>query len=261
MTDHRPPHRTTHRPPARAWAMLTWTEAKLVARDTAGLVIPLGLPMLIMVMYGLGSDGAGTERFRGLPALDAFVVPMAMVMVVALIGLVNMPAVLATYRRTGVLRRLAVTPAHPLMVLAAQVLASLAQVLAGVVGALLVARLAFDVSMPRGAFPAVGVFCLVTAAMYALGMLVAAIAPSANAAVAIGLVGFFLTMAVGGGFGPRDNLPDPVATFGEYLPYGAGVEALSDAWTGVSPDLAHLGALAATAVLAGAVAAKVFRWD
>ncbi|GAA0587557.1 ABC transporter permease [Actinomadura livida] len=252
---------TAYRPPARAWAMLTWTEAKLVARDTAGLVIPLGLPMLIMVMSGLGAEGAGTERFRGLPALDAFVVPMTMVMVVALIGLVNMPAVLATYRRTGVLRRLAVTPAHPLMVLAAQVLASLAQVLAGVLAALLAARLLFGASMPRGALTAVGVFCLVTATMYALGMLVAAVAPSANAAVALGLVGFFLTMALGGGFGPRDNLPDPLATLGEYLPYGAGVEALSAAWTGVPPDLAHIGALAGTAALAGAVAAKAFRWD
>ncbi|TDC70979.1 ABC transporter permease [Actinomadura sp. GC306] len=241
--------------------MLTWTEAKLIARDTAGLVIPLGLPMLIMVMSGLGAGDAGTERFRGLPAMDAFVVPMVLVMVVALIGLVNMPAVLATYRRTGVLRRLAVTPAHPLMVLAAQVAASLAQVLVGVVGALLVARLAFDVSMPRSAFTAAGVFCLVTMTMYALGMLVAAVAPSANAAVAIGLVGFFLTMAFGGGFGPRDNLPDALATLGGYLPYGAGVESLSAAWTGVSPDPAHLGALAVTALVAGVVAAKVFRWD
>lgn len=251
---------TTHRPPARAWAMLTWTEAKLVARDTPGMIIPLGLPILIMVMNGLGSGG-GEERFRGLPALDAYVVPLTLVMVVALIGLVNMPAVLAAYRRSGVLRRLSVTPAHPLMVLVAQVLASLGQALVGVALALAVGRLAFGVSAPRGALIAAGVFCLVTVAMYALGMLVAAVAPSANGAVAIGLTVFFLTMAVGGGFGPRENLPDPLATLGGHLPYGAGVQALSDAWTGVTPDPSHLAALAVTAVLAGGAAAKAFRWD
>lgn len=248
-------------PPARAWALLTWTEAKLVVRDTAGLIIPLGLPVLIMVMHGLGSGGAGRERFRGLPALDAYVVPLVLVMVVALIGLVNMPAVLATYRRSGVLRRLAVTPAHPLMVLAAQVVASLAQVLAGMVLALVVARLAFGVSMPRDALTATGVLCLATAAMYALGMVVAAVAPSANAAVALGLTTFFATMALGGGFTPRENLPGPLAALGEYLPYGAGLEALSDAWTGAAPDWRHLAALAAASVLAGTAAAKVFRWD
>lgn len=253
---------TSHRLPRRAWALLTWTEGKLVVRDTAGLIVPLGLPVLIMVMNGVGSAAdTGTERHRGLPALDAYVVPMTIVMVVALIGMVNMPAVLAAYRRTGVLRRLSVTPAHPALVLIAQVLVSLVQTLVGVALALLVARLAFEVSMPRGTFTAIGVFCLVTAAMYALGMVVAALAPSPNAAVALGLVLFFATMAVGGGFGPRENLPDWLAALGEHLPFGAGLEALSDSWTGASPAPAHLGVLIGTTALAGAVAAKTFRWD
>lgn len=252
---------TAYRPSARAWALLTWTEAKLVTRDIAGLVIPLFLPMLIMVMYGLGANGEGTERFRGVPAFDAYVVPMTLVMVVAIIGMVNMPAVLAAYRVSGVLRRLEVTPAHPAMILVAQMAAALVQVLVGVVLALLVARLAFDMSMPRDPLPAIGVFCLVTVTMYALGMLVAAIAPTTNAAVAIGLVLFFATMALGGGFGPRENLPDDLAALGEHLPYGAGLEALSATWMGVAPDLWHLAALAGAAVLAGAAAAKTFRWS
>lgn len=231
-----------------------------MVRDTAGLLVPLGLPMLIMVMNGLGADGAGTDRHRGLPALDAYIVPLTIVMVVALIGMVNLPAVLASYRRTGYLRRLSVTPAHPLLVLVAQVLVSLAQALAGVAIALLVARLAFEVSMPRDPLTAIGVFCLVTTAMYALGMLVAAIAPTTSSAIAIGLVLFFATMAVGGGFGPRENLPGWLAALGEYLPYGAGLTALSDSWTGAPPDPAHFGALTATAALAAAAAARTFRW-
>jgi ABC-2 type transport system permease protein len=252
---------SAHRLPPRAWALLTLTEGRLMVRDTAGLIVPLGLPMLIMVMNGAGSDGEGTERFRGLPALDAYVVPLTIVMVVALIGMVNMPAVLAAYRRTGVLRRLSVTPAHPALVLVAQVVVSLAQTLVGVALALLVARLGFQVSMPRGLLSAVGVFVLVTVAMYALGMVVAALAPTPNSAVAVGLVLFFATMAVGGGFGPRENLPGWLAAAGEYAPYGAGLEALSACWTGVPPGLAHLGALAVTAVVAAAVAARTFRWS
>ncbi|MFD0853227.1 ABC transporter permease, partial [Actinomadura adrarensis] len=118
--------------PARAWVMLTWTEGKLVVRDVAGMLIPLGLPMLIMVMNGLGADGRGAERYRGLPAMDAYIVPMTIVMVVAIIGMVNMPAVLAAYRRSGYLRRLSVTPANPMAVLVAQIVAGLAQALVGV---------------------------------------------------------------------------------------------------------------------------------
>jgi ABC-2 type transport system permease protein len=251
---------TSDRLPWRAWAQLTWTEGKLVVRDSPGLLIPLGLPVLIMVMNGLGADGAGTARYRGVPAVDAYVVPLTIGLVVALIGMVNMPAVLASYRRSGYLRRLSVTPAPPLLVLVAQVVASLAQALIGVALALLVARLMFDVSMPRDPVTAVGVFCLTTAAMYAVGMVVAAIARTANAAVAIGLTLFFATMALGGGFGPRENLPDGLATVGGYLPYGAGLSALSDSWTGTSPSPGHLAALTATIVLAAVTAARTFRW-
>ncbi|MEU6642341.1 ABC transporter permease [Saccharomonospora sp. NPDC046836] len=248
------------RPGARAWALLTLTEAKLVARDTAGLVIPLGLPMLIMVMNGLGSDGTRLPDFAGLPVLDAYVVPMTIAMVVALIGVVNMPSFLAAYRTTGVLRRLAVTPAHPAMVLFAQVMVSLGQSILGVGLALGVARLAFDVSLPREPLVAVAVFLLMAAAMYALGMLVAAIAPTTNASVAIGLVVFFAIFALGGGFGGRGNLPDFLATAGAYLPFGAGLDLLSASWMGVAPSAGQLAALAVTTVLAGTTAANLFRW-
>ncbi|TCP57104.1 ABC-2 type transport system permease protein [Tamaricihabitans halophyticus] len=248
------------RPGLRSWAMMVGTEGKLVARDTAGLIVPLGLPMLIMVMNGLGADGEGVPAFNGLPPLDAYVVPLTLVMMIAVIGVVNMPSFLAAYRKTGVLRRLAVTPAHPIQVLVAQVVVSMIQAICGLIMALVLARAAFDVSMPRNILGAIGVFLLISVAMYALGMLVAAIAPTTNSAVAIGLVLFFALLALGGGFGGRDALPDALATVGEYLPYGAGVEALSATWMGVAPDALHLGVLAGTTLLAGALAAKLFRW-
>lgn len=48
-----------------------------------------------------------------------FVLPLVLIMVIATIGVVNMPSFLAYYRRAGILRRLAVTPASPVMVLVA----------------------------------------------------------------------------------------------------------------------------------------------
>jgi ABC-2 type transport system permease protein len=247
--------------PSRAYALLTWTEAKLVARDVGGLVTPLLLPMLIMVMNGLGSDGAPEPRLGGLPVLDAYIVPSTLVMVVALIGVVNMPAALAAYRKYGVLRRLAVTPAHPVLVLAAQLVVSLVQALIGMLLALVVARLAFDVALPRNLGGAIGVFFLVVAAMYALGLLLAATSPSPGAALAFGLIAFFGTMALGGGFGSRDNLPDWLAVIGEHLPYGASFDALRATWIGTPPDVAHIAVLAGITVLATAAAAKLFRWN
>ncbi|MBK1783330.1 ABC transporter permease [Prauserella cavernicola] len=251
---------TAARPGLASWVRLTVTEAKLVLRDTAGIVVPLGLPMLLMVMNGIGSDRTGVPELEGLPALDAVVVPMTLAMVVSMIGIVNMPSFLSAYRTFGVLRRLAVTPASPAMVLVAQVLVSLAQSLLGVALALGVARLAFGVEAPRSPLVAVGVFLLAAAAMYAVGMLIAAVSPTVNSAVAIGLVVFFAFFALGGGFGGRDNLPGWLADVGAYLPFGASFDSLGFSWMGVGPEPGQLLALAATVVVAGAGSARLFRW-
>jgi ABC-2 type transport system permease protein len=91
--------------------------------------------------------------------------------------------------------------------------------------------------------------------------LIAAVSPSANAAIAIGLVAFFGAIALGGGLAPRDNLPDLVARVGEYLPFGAAHELLHAAWIGASLGLTHAVALAATTLLAALLAARLFRWE
>ncbi|MBB0245038.1 ABC transporter permease [Streptomyces alkaliphilus] len=234
----------------------------MVVRDTAGLVVPLGLPLLILVMNGLGSGGEeeipGTG---GRTVFDVYVLPLTLTVVVAMVGVVNLPSFLAHHRRSGVLRRLGVTPAHPVMVLVAQAVVGVIQALLGVAVAIGVAVTVFDATPPAAPLRAVALLVPVLAALYAVGTLVAAIAPTTNAAVAIGLV-LFLGMGAGGGmFGPRENLPDALATVGEFLPFGASVEVLGAAWVGTPVAAGHLFALLGGTVLAGAVAARFFRWS
>lgn len=260
---------TTAPPPARpgidAWWRLTLTEGKLVARDTAGLVIPLGMPVLIMVMAALGvteeDRAASAPAFRGMSVLEGYVVPMTLTMVVAIIGMVNMPSFLATYRRYGILRRLSATPANPLMVLVAQVLVSIAQTVVGAALAVGTAVVAFDLELPAGPWPTLGALTLTALAMYGVGVLVAAVSPTPNSSVAIGLVAFFATMALGGGFGSRDALPDRLAEIGGYLPFGAGLDVIGATWVGDGPDGLQVLALAITGVAGLLVGVRLFRWE
>ncbi|MCC3765856.1 ABC transporter permease [Glycomyces sp. TRM65418] len=247
------------RPGPRAWAELILAEGKMVVRDTAGLLIPLGMPLLILVMNGLGSAGATTAD--GVSVFERYVMPVVFTIVIATVGVVNMPSFLAYYRRSHVLRRLAVTPANPGMILAAQLVVSLIQSAVGVAIGMAAAMLFFDVGVPERAGTALAVFALAALTMYAIGMLVAAIAPTGNAAVAIGLALFFALGATGGMFGPTENLPEPLARIGEALPFGAAVQAVGRAWAGADQNPAHLLALAAAAVLSTAVAVKCFRWE
>ena len=246
------------RPGLNAWLTLVVCEGKMVVRDTAGLVVPVVLPLLILVM---SAQSASAQVSGGFSALEVYVLPLVLTMVLATIGVINMPSFLAYYRRTGILRRLAVTPASPAMVLVAQVVVSVLQALVGLAGALAVAFLVFDARPPAHLGMAFAVYGLAMAAMYAVGMIVAAVAPTPNSAVAIGLITFFALGALGGMFGGPGSLPDVLATVGERLPFGAAVAALSAAWVGAAVEPAHLISLGVTTAVGAVTAGLLFRWD
>lgn len=248
-----------HRPGLRSMLTLVLCESKMVARDTAGLVVPIGLPLLILIT---SAGGASQQQVGdGWTALDLFVLPLVLTTVIGTIGIINMPSFLAYYRRSGILRRLAVTPASPVMVLVAQVIVSVMQAMIGIALALTVAVFGFGANLPAHPGIALAVGALAMAALYAVGMIVAAVAPTPNSSVAIGLIGFFALGTLGGLFGGRQALPEPLAELGGWLPFGAAVDALQAAWTGVAPSGGALLSLAITIVVGTGIAAAMFRWE
>jgi ABC-2 type transport system permease protein len=247
------------RPGVRALAMMVRAEARMVVRDVAGLVTPFALPLLILLTSASGASREGVVAGR--TVLDLYVLPLVLVMVLAFVGVLNMPSFLAYYRKSGILRRLAVTPASPVLVLLAQAIVSALQATLGILVAAAVAALAFDANPPLHLWSALGALVLTAAAMYATGMIVAAVAPSPSAGTAIGLLGFLGLGALGGMFGGRDSLPEPLAEIGALLPFGAGVDALAAAWAGQPLPGQSLVALAAAVVMGTVVAAALFRWE
>jgi len=213
-------------------------------------------------MNGIAFDTAQVlPGTGGRTVFEIYVLPVTLALIATLVGVVNMPSFLATYRRTGILRRLAVTPASPAMVLVAQAVVGVVQIALGMAVALAFAFWQFGAQGPAHAATAAGALALTVAAMYAVGMLVAAVAPTPQSAVAIGMVLFFAMGATGGMFGPRENLPDAVATVGGVLPFGAATHAIAAAWAGLPVPGSVLVSLVASTVVAGALAALWFRWE
>ncbi|ALE74263.1 hypothetical protein AD006_24390 [Pseudonocardia sp. EC080610-09] len=253
----------TRRPglPAAGWVALVGAEARMVARDTAGLIVPFGLPLLILAMIGFTAPDVPPQELGGRTVLEVVGLPIAAATVIGLVGIVNLPSFLATYRRTGVLRRLGVTPAGAVPVLVAQGVVGVVQALAGVGVAVMVAVAGFGAGMPSSPWVAAGGLLLAAAAFFAVGALVAAIAPTVNSAIAAGLVLFLGTGVLGGMFGDPSALPGPLADIGRVLPFGATVQVLGAAWRGVPPELAPVLGMVATAVVAGLGAVRWFRWQ
>lgn len=228
---------------------LAFVETKLLVREP-GALFSLLIPLFILVVFGSSIEPG-----------DTVLLPMALAIAVGLVGLYLLPTTLATYRERGVLRRLSITPLHPGTLLGVQLLLQL--VLALVACALLttVAGTVLGARLPTAVLAVAATFLLGTASLFAIGLLIAALAPNGRSANGIGVVLYFPMAYLAGLLQPADQMPAIVARVGEFTPLGAFAGSLREVWAGHAPSLLPLGVLAAYAVVISIVAAKFFRWE
>jgi ABC-2 type transport system permease protein len=237
---------------------LTLTDARLLLRDYATWGAAVVLPTVILVILGLVFGNKPDEVFGGRGFLDVFT-PSLVVLTVATLSVNTMTTRLANYRENGVLRRLSTAPVRPVTLLIAELTVNLVATVIAVALLVVIAGLLFGVPWPQNLPGFVAVIGLGTSALFALALLFAAVVPSASAATAIGLVAFFAVMFLGGVYLPRYLLPDVVNQIGAFTP--PGVQGLQDAWLGLPIDVVPLVIMAVISVVAGAIAARSFRWE
>jgi len=234
-------------------------EANLVFREPITWLAAIALPTVILLIFGsIFGPSAPDPALGGLRFIDVFV-PSLVVITVGTLGIQTLPIRLATYREKGVLRRLSTTPAHPVRLLAAQLAIYLVLSVIALILLVIVANIAFDVPLPRQPIGYVVAFVLGMTSLFAIGLLVAAVAPSNRAATAIAIPMFFAVMFLGGVYLPRVYLPEALIRIGDFTP--PGVQGLQDAWMGTAPQLAPLLGMAVLTVLVGSLAVRLFRWE
>ncbi|MEV4619585.1 ABC transporter permease [Asanoa sp. NPDC049573] len=239
---------------------LTRTELRLNLREPVPAFLSLLAPTILVVV--LGSVPALREPspdLGGRRVIDAYV-GIAVALSLAMVALQVMPMVLATYRERGILRRFATTPVSPLVVLSAQVLAALATAVTATLLAVAVGRIGYGVPLPADPVAFVVAFLLCAAGVFAIGLLVAAVAPTGRAGNSIGTVLFFPLMFFAGLWTPRELLPGILARIGDFTALGAGERALHEASAGNWPNLLSVTVLVAHVAVFGLAAARLFRW-
>jgi len=244
-----------------ALGRLTATEFRLFLRERIGPIFGIGFPLLLLAIFGnipfFSRPGNG---FDGEPLLYTYV-PILVAFVIAMLALNALPPVLAGYREKGVLRRMRTTPVGAVRVLAAQLTITLAVSAVAAVLLLVVARTVFDVPLPRQlAGFAVGAV-LGALALTAIGLFVAAAAPTGRVANAVGSILFYVMMFFAGLWLPIEAMPPVLRHVSEVTPLGAAVQALTDASQGHWPHALQLGVLAAYAAAFGLAGARMFRWE
>lgn len=243
-----------------ATATLIRSEAKMILRDPSDIVITLGMPVLMLVMWGFITNDLDPMP-GGFAVFDVVGLPVAFTMTLALVAIMNVPIRITTYRKNGILRRLAVTPISPLRTLGAQVAVSAVQATVGIGIAYILGVIAFDSQAPENPLLTILMLVLTALALYSIGMVIASLAPSPNAAVAIGFILFFALGGLGGMFDGGQSLPQALVNVGNWLPFGAAVEALGATWTGGDIPARSIISLGASTVVGITVSAMTFRWN
>jgi ABC-2 type transport system permease protein len=244
-----------------ALSRLTATETRLFFREPMVVFFALAFPAILLVILGaVPAFREPEESLGGLRVIDLYV-PIVVALGLAVFALSGLSQLLATYREKGVLRRMRTTPAKPSLMLGAQLLMSTMLSVVTMIVVLAVGRLVFDVRLPRLLPAYLTGYVLAATAMFAIGLLVAALAPNGKSAGAIGTVLFFPIAFFAGLWIPRDSMPDALRTVSDFTPLGAGVQALQDATTGAWPQLLPLAVMLGWTVVAGALAARYFRWE
>ncbi|WET81210.1 ABC transporter permease [Amycolatopsis sp. QT-25] len=244
-----------------ALARLTVAETKLFFREPMLVFFVLAFPPLLLVV--LGAFPALREPSADLGGARAITLylPIIVAMGLAMFALNSVSQLLATYREKGVLRRMRTTPVEPRVLLGAQLLMSTVMSVATMLAVLAIGRVLYDVGLPRQPFAYLVAYLVTALAMFAIGLLVASVAPTGKSAGAIGTLLFFPILFFAGLWVPRAAMNDVLRKISDFTPLGAGVQSLQDAAAGHWPQPLQMAVLLGWTIVAGGLAARYFRWE
>jgi ABC-2 type transport system permease protein len=243
------------------FSKLAFVETKLFLREKAALIGVFGLPVALVIGFGLIPGFSDPQKGLSEQIGTEYIAAVGVAIVLASLGLTGVPMVIGQYRERGVLRRLGVTPVRPLTLLGADLTVWAASAILSVALVVAVVRFAFHVPAPAAPGWFILSVILGIAALFALGMLAAAAAPTARSAAAIGWLLFFPNMFLAGVYFPTEEMSSTMRQVGNFTPLGSVLHAVRDSWMGIDPRPEYLVIMAAYALVAGGLAARFFRWD
>jgi ABC-2 type transport system permease protein len=248
-------------PRGAAFGQIVLNEARLTWRRPVALVAGVGIPVLLLVIFGeLPSFHQATAALGGYTAFDLYV-PVLIAFSLAMLALLGLPMPIASYRELGVLRRLSTTPVPPSWLLAAQGVVQLCIALASLVIIFVTSVAAFGAPTPKSPAGLILSLAVSVAGLFPIGLAITAIARTANGASVIGRLAFFPLMFFAGLWLPRALMPNLLQDISNYTPLGAAVQAIQDSILQGFPPAAPLLVLAGYALVFAFLAKRYFRWE
>ena len=250
--------------PALLWHQMRY-ELRIFIRTPISAFFTIVFPLMIFIVFALIFGNEEIE-YLGINTAQYYAPSLAVYAAVAA-SYVNIGISTAYQRDEGILKRARGTPLPPWIFLGGKAMAATFIAAIGTILMLAVGVIFYGVQIYPEAIPAltltfiVGVFCFAS-----LGLLVAAISPSGNAATAIANATLLPLAFISGVFiVPGENMPQWLETIADFFPLShfasafiSGFSPIEDVSTIHWGDLAYM---ALWGVVGLGLAIRLFRWE
>lgn len=230
-------------------------------RNRATLFWNFAFPVGLILLYGAIWGG---QQFGNLSAMTWLTVGVVVLNIMSA-GFIGDATYLTNLRDQGVLQRVQASPVRPAILIGGYVLERLVLVMVQATVVLLTAVVCFGVRIdPAGLAMGAALASAGALVFIVLGQAIAAVAPSASTAMAIGQVCYFPLMFVSNLFMPIESLPDWLARFSRYNPAFMLVDLVRPAMTpapALYPAWSNLLGLLVYGIVGMMIAARFFRWE
>ncbi len=249
------------RAPRAAFGKMVLNEARLAWRQPAVMIAGAGVAVLLLVIFGeIPVFRKPAANLGGYSPFDIYI-PILMSFSIAMIGFGYLPGPLVSYRELGILRRLSTTPVPAYWVLGAQIVVQTCLMVVSLALIVSVSIVFFGISAPRSPAGMVLAVALCMAALFAIGLTIAALARSSGAARGLMAAVLYPMMFFSGLYYPVQLMPGVIQGISHYSPLGAAVQAIGDSWVGQFPPAQPLLVLVIYALVFGFLAKRFFRWE
>jgi ABC-2 type transport system permease protein len=243
------------------WKLLL-VQAKLYLREPVATFFTVIYPPLMLLLFGAIYGNKPTPFFGGRGTMDV-TVPAYIGLIIVTVGLIGLPIGAAAARESGVLRRFRATPLHPLAYIISDIAVYVLMTVIGVLLLILTGAIVFHIRFEGNVLSVLAGFLLGTTGFFALGYLIAGLAPTARAAQTVGMVLAFPMMFLSGATIPLEVLPAKVQVISPYVPLTYVVSLIKGLWFGDpwSQHWTEIAVLVGCLLVGGAIAARTFRWE
>jgi ABC-2 type transport system permease protein len=237
-------------------------QIKLYLREPAATFFTVVFSPMLLLLFGTIYGNKPSPFFGGRGMVDVSV-PSYMALIIISVGFMGIPIATAANREAGVLRRFRTTPLRPAAYILANIAAYYLMTLAGVIMLIIVGKAGYGMHFSGNIVSCWLGFTLGALAFFALGYLLAGVAPTARVAQAAGMILAFPMMFLSGAAIPLEVLPQSVRNFSRFIPLTHVVTLMRGLWSGESwpkhlTEAAVLGGVLAVGML---LATRTFRWE